>query len=488
VERVSTGVPGLDEVLAGGLPRGTVTLVGGRPGAGKTVLTQQILHHHVREGGRGLSLTTLSEPSDKLLRNIEGFAWFDPAVVGGGVVYLSLHQAIQEQGVAGAVEMVVREARRQRATFLVIDGFRAVHALAGSEVAVRRFVFDLGGQLGLLGVTTLLAGEYGREDTARFPEFTIADGVVALELGLDGVRETRTLQVAKLRGSGYLDGLHPLRIDDAGARVFPRQTAVARVTPYRIGDERVSTGVAGLDAMLGGGLLRNTMTLVLGTPGTGKTLLGLQFLDEGRCRGEPALLVTCDESPEHLELKAAHFGLGEGRFFGPGVGVIYAPSVELDVDELAARIREAVAARGVRRVVVDGVGNLEAALAPGRLNDYVVSLINYVRGQGITAMHIRDVPQLAGGPLNVGGLTYSATSDNVVLMHHVDLGGRLGYVTSVVNTRDSAFDHVVRHHTIDAGGIRIGEPLLRSEATLTGSVSQGAERGGTGRRKGRERA
>ena len=112
----------------------------------------------------------------------------------------------------------------------------------GHADAVRRFVFDLGGQLGLLGVTTLLAGEYGREDTARFPEFTIADGVVALELGLDGVRETRTLQVAKLRGSGYLDGLQPLRIDDAGARVFPRQTAVARVTPYRIGDERVSTG------------------------------------------------------------------------------------------------------------------------------------------------------------------------------------------------------------------------------------------------------
>jgi hypothetical protein len=151
----------------------------------------------------------------------------------------------------------------------------------------------------------------------------------------------------------------------------------------------------------------------------------------------------------------------------------------MEVDALAARIREAVEGHGLRRIVIDGATNLESALDPRRLNDYVVSLINYFRGHDVTSMYVRDVSQLAGGPLNVGGLTYSATACNVVLMHHVDLGGRLGYVASVVKTRDSAFDPVVRHYTIDPRGIHVGEPLLPSQGTLTGSITQGAGSGET---------
>jgi circadian clock protein KaiC len=372
----------------------------------------------------------------------------------------------------------VREVRAQRATLLVIDGFRAVHDLAASELDVRRFIFELGGQLRMLETTTLLVGEYAPTDSARFPEFTIVDGIVLLDLGLGHVRETRTLQVTKLRGSGYLGGRHSFEITPDGAQVYPRQTAVARVTPYRLTDRRLSTGVEGLDAMLGGGILENAATLLVGTPGTGKTLVGLRFLEEGRRLGEPGLMVTCDESPEHLELKAAHFGLGGGRYFDGLVDVLYAPAVEMDVDALAARIRAATAARGLRRIVIDGATNLESALDPARLNDYVVSLINYFRGHDVTSVYIRDVSQLAGGPLSVGGLTFSATACNVVLMHHIDLGGRLGYVVSVVKTRDSAFDPVVRHYAIDLDGIHVGEPLLRSEGTLTGSTTQGATREG----------
>jgi circadian clock protein KaiC len=479
MQRLASGVPGLDEVLNGGLPAGGIFLIGGQPGVGKTVLTQQVMFHHARRGGRGLFLTTLSEPIDKVIEHCQGFAWFDQALVGDRVGYLSIYDSIQEHGVAGAIDVVVREMRRQDATLLVIDGFRAIHDLAPSPLEVRHFIFELGGQLRMLGATTLLVGEYMPTDSSRFPEFTIVDGIVLLDLGLGGVREARTLQVTKLRGSGYLGGRHALEITSDGACVYPRQTAVARVTPYRVTDRRLSTGVEGLDAMLGGGVLENSATLAVGTPGTGKTLLALRFLEEGRRVGEPGAMVTCDESPEHLELKARHFGLGGGRFFDETVRVIYAPAVEMEVDALATRIREAVEGHGLRRIVIDGATNLESALDPRRLNDYVVSLINYFRGHDVTSMYVRDVSQLAGGPLNVGGLTYSATACNVVLMHHVDLGGRLGYVASVVKTRDSAFDPVVRHYTIDPRGIHVGEPLLPSQGTLTGSVTQGAGSGET---------
>jgi circadian clock protein KaiC len=476
MERLASGVPGLDEVLGGGIPRGGILLVGGQPGVGKTVLSQQVMYHHVRQGGRGLFLTTLSEPVDKVLEHNEGFSWFDRALVGDRVAYLSLYEAVQERGASGAVDVVVREMRRQEATLLIVDGFRALHDLAASELEVRRFIFQLGGQLRMLGATTLLVGEYAPADSARFPEFTIVDGIVLLDLGLGHVRERRTVQVTKLRGSAYLGGRHGLEITADGAHVYPRQTAVARVTPYRITDRRVSVGYADVDAMLGGGVLENSATLVVGTPGTGKTLLALRFLDEGRRLGEPGAIITCDESPEHLELKAAHFGLGDGRYFDDLVRCIYAPAVEMDVDALATRVRETVAAHGLRRIVVDGAANLESALDPTQLNDYVVSLINYFRGRDITSIYVRDVSQLAGGPLSVGGLTFSATACNVLLMHHVDLGGRLGFVASVVKTRDSAFDPVVRHYSIDPNGIHIGDPLLPSQGTLTGMATQGADR------------
>jgi hypothetical protein len=148
----------------------------------------------------------------------------------------------------------------------------------------------------------------------------------------------------------------------------------------------------------------------------------------------------------------------------------------MDVDALAARIREAIATHGLRRIVIDGATNLESALDASRLNDYVVSLINYFRSNGITSVYVRDVSQLAGSPLSIAGLTFSATACNVLLLHHVELGGRLGFVASVVKTRDSAFDPVVRHYAIDPSGIHVGEPLLPSQGTLTGSVAQGAER------------
>jgi circadian clock protein KaiC len=476
VDRLITGVPGLDEVLGGGIPKGGIFLIGGQPGVGKTVLTQQLMYHHARLGGRGLFLTTLSEPVDKVLEHNQGFAWFDRALVGGAVAYLSIYDAVQQDGIANAVDVVVREMRRQEATLLIVDGFRAVHDLVDSEVDVRRFIFELGGRLRMLDATTLLVGEYSPTDSARFPEFTIVDGIVLLDLGLGQVRERRTLQVTKLRGSAYLGGRHAFEITGEGTRVYPRQTAVARVTPYRLTNRRISTGVADFDQMLGGGMLENSATLVVGTPGTGKTLLGLRFLDEGRRLGEPGAMVTCDESPEHLELKASHFGLGGGRFFDEKVHCIYAPAVEMDVDALAARIREAIAAHGLRRIVIDGAANLESALDPSRLNDYVVSLINYFRGHDITSIYVRDQHQLSGGPLNIGGLTFSATACNVMLLHHVDLGGRLGFVVSVVKTRDSAFDPVVRHFRIDLDGIHVGEPLLPSQGTLMGPVTPGGER------------
>jgi circadian clock protein KaiC len=473
VERLPTGVPGLDEVLGGGLPVGAAVLVAGPPGAGKTVLAQQVAFHHAAAGGRALFLTTLSESVDKLVRHGTGFAWFDPARLGREIAYLSLYDPIQADGLGGAVELVVREARAAGATLLVLDGMRAVHDLA-PPVEVRRFLFRLGGQLALLGTTTLLVGEYALEETDRFAEFTIVDGVLRLARARVGARSARTLEVVKLRGVAALDGRHGFAIGSDGITVFPRQTALVQAVPYAIGDDRLSTGDPGLDAAVGGGLLAGSLTLLAGTPGTGKTLLGLQFLAAGRAGGQRGLLVTLDESRPHLERKAAAFGLADGGpfFDGARLDMLHAPAVELDPDALAARLRAAVG-RGVARVVVDGVGGLEATVPPGPLAEYVVSVGNFLRGAGATTVLIQDELALVGAPIHVGNAAFAAAMDTVVLLRHLVVGNRLAVATLVAKVRDSAFDPTLRYHAIGPAGYRLGD-AVGPEASLATVAPVGA--------------
>lgn len=471
MERLSTGVPGLDEILDGGLPRGMLVMVGGPPGAGKTVLAEQVLFHHARQGAHALFLTTLSEPHDKLLRHAEGFTWFDPNLIGTQIEYLSLYQTASSEGLEAVAALVVQLVRERGATLVALDAFRSLRLLADDELDVRRFVFQLGGQLSLLGVTTFLTGEYNYAAIDESVEFPVVDAILMLSHERQHRRRQRFLEVVKLRGSAFLDGTHTLRIDATGLSVYPRHTVLTRVTPYAMGEHRLSTGVAALDTMFGGGLIAHSATAIVGTPGVGKTLLGLQFLAEGARQGEAGLMVSLDESDPHLEQRAHLFGLaepGDHFFDGERLRMRWEPAVELQPDVLAAHLRQEIAARPVRRVVLDGITNLEAALAPDELNDYTIALINYLRGQGVTSLLIQDLAEIADTRVSVANVTMAATTDGILLMRHVELNGRLERVLSVIKQRDSTLDPLLRRYAIDAHGLHIGDPIEGVEQVLTG--------------------
>jgi circadian clock protein KaiC len=390
--------------------------------------------------------------------------------LGREVQFFSLYEAIRDGGTAQALEIIVGAVRARPVELLILDAYRGVRDLVGDELELRRFMFELGGQLGLLGVTVLLTGEYAREDIDRYVEFTVADGIIHLNHGLVLRRQTRTLEVVKMRGTGFLGGLHTLQVDARGVSVFPRHSALARRSEYAMGSARLSTGVPELDAMLGGGPVENSLNLIVGTPGVGKTLLGLQFLADGARRGERGVMMSLDESGPHLEQKAAHFNLvaGERPFFdGDLLRMLWEPAVETDVDIVASHLREAVAGRGVRRLVMDAMANIEGALEPTALTDYIMSLTNYLRGEGVTVMMINDMSELAGGVVSVGGFTFSATADNIVLMRQAEVQARLRFTLAVVKMRDSGFDPVVRQYTIEPRGLRIGEAVPPVRSILT---------------------
>jgi circadian clock protein KaiC len=469
MDRLTTGIPGLDQVLAGGLPQGALIFLGGAPGTGKTLLGEQIAFTEAAAGRASLIVTALSEPHEKLIRHAEGFHWFDWARIGREVEFLSLYQTVLDAGLSGAMDLIVRTTHERQASTLIFDGFRGLRDLGGDELAIRRFIFELGGKLGLLGATTLLVGEYARDDVDRYPEFTIADGILMLRNDLVGVRHERSLEVVKLRGSDYLGGRHRFTISPAGLTVFPRQATLVADADYRLGAARLPIGVAGLDAMIGGGLRAHSVSLLLGTPGTGKTILALQFLAQGARQGERGVLVTFHESPAHLRDQAEALGVAEPELFANGsLEILYESPIELNADRVAARVRAAIAEGGVRRLAVDSLTNLEYELEPTTQSDYLIALTTYLRTQWVTTLLLKEIPELAGGPLTLAGMTVSVTVDNILLLRHVELDGQLERIVSVIKIRDSAFNARVHRYHIGGGGFAIGEPLAGVEGILIG--------------------
>jgi circadian clock protein KaiC len=368
---------------------------------------------------------------------------------------------------------VVRTARQHDARMVILDGFRGLRRVAGleppGEVDGGWFLYRLGAQLALLGATTVVLLEGDPDDSARLPELTVGDVVICLRRAFVGTRERRLLEVSKVRGAAPLAGLHAYQLGSDGFTVWPRLEAWAATTQPSWSHQPVPFGVRALDALLHGGLTAGTTTLAAGSPGTGKTLLGLHFLAEGARRGEPGLFVGFMESAAQLHWKARAFGLdlaaGED-----GVRLVVTPAHDLEVDRVADMLREEVAARGVRRLVIDSAAHLERAMAdPMRTPEFFGALVAFLRAQGVTTYLPFEIAKIVGEELDFGDTPLSVLAENLLLLRHVEYQGALHRVISVLQMRFSDFDHVIREFSIEAGrGMVVHNEVLAADGVLTG--------------------
>jgi circadian clock protein KaiC len=438
VERLTTGIAELDLITGGGLPTGSLTVIAGPPGTGKTILANQICFANAKPERKAIYYTTLSEPHAKLIRFVEPFLFFDETRIGDSIEIIHLPIPTEATGLSRIAEEVARKNFESRPAIVVIDSSKILHDFADPE-EVRRVVYDLASKIAHTDTVLLLVGEYTLGETQTAPEFAVADGIFYLANDLDGAFDTRTLRVLKMRGSPYLSGTHSFRIGWNGLEVFARLESVAPVAvPER--DGRVSTGVERLDAMLGGGVPAESATLVAGPTGAGKTLLGLQFAAAGIARGEQCHYVSFRESERQLLAKADAFELGLRDAVASGALTIRHPRpVELGLDQLAYELRTAVRSAGSRRVVVDSLGELEqAARATGRLQDYLWALVEFLRSCGATTLLTTETPALFGGVVELPrGMTF--TTENLIALHYTAADGHVGRELGVVMMRDS--DH-----------------------------------------------
>ena len=340
--------------------------------------------------------STLSEPLEKIIRFGQTLEFFDAAAVGRSVFYEDLGQVAGRDGLAGVGDHVAAVLKQRRPGLVVIDSFKALHALADSDAGFRTFLHQLA-WLTAFPAASLWVGEYEPGEAATSPEFAVADAIIELAVVPLGQREKRFLHIRKLRGSGFLSGLHGYRLTSDGLRLFPR---LADITPdggYPLGGRRITTGIGGLDAMMGGGLWPGSATMVAGPSGSGKTIMGLHFIYGGAEHGERGIVATLQENPTQLDRMITGLGWPAAD---PAVEVMYRSPVDIYIDEWVHDLLETVERTQARRILIDSLMDLQvAAIDETRFREFMYSLAQRFSRQEITVLStLRDSPARAATP------------------------------------------------------------------------------------------
>lgn len=466
----SSGVPNLDLVLGGGVPAGDLVLVTGAAGSGKTTLALQMAFHTAARGEAACFVTTSSESPERLLTHARSYTFYDERLVGERVFLLSLFPLIRE-GMPAVRDALEREVREHGATLLVLDGLMTLYDLDAEPREVRRFLYELSSMLSSLGCTLLVTNSRAEaDDPVRVAELTMADALLRLSQPVLSGRSHRLLQVVKVRGRKPLLGLHAARVDERGLEVFPRFESLARAAEAEIPEVRVPSGQPELDGMLSGGLPAGSVTALAGAAGTGKTLLGLQFLLEGARRGETGSLLSLRETQGEMVARARGFGLDlappirEGR-----IRFVHRLPVDLPVDALMQELDGALERERPDRFVLDGAAELLAAVAEEpRRTALVQVLAGLLRSRGITAMIPLTVPKAVGPELDPERTPLAAIAHNLVLLRHVEYAGELHRILSLLKVRDSDFDPSIRRYLITSEGMRVLAPHDTPAGLLAG--------------------
>jgi circadian clock protein KaiC len=464
-DKVATGLPGLDAVLQGGFIRGALYMFLAPPGSGKTICANQICFQHVASGGRAVYLTLLTESHSRMLSSVEQFSFFDRTQLGAGLSYVSGYTTLEQDKLKGLLALVRQTVSEQKASFLVIDGLVALGSLGESEIETKKFIHELQVFIELIGCTAvvLMGATEGSESYALH---TMVDGLLHMRRDNVGMEVARTLEVAKFRGGDTLMGRHLFTISDAGVTIYPRTESWrgrARTPPTVSLTPPAAFGISGVDAMLGDGLRSGSITMVLGAPGSGKTLLGLNLLTAGANLGEPGLYFGFFENPAELCRRADSVGIDLSAHVQAGLVEIMweSPLVSL-ADELAERLLEAIRSRGFKRLFIDGIGGFKDSLVYAeRSRLYFAALCSELRSLSVVTLLSEQTLHLSELEFPEHGLT--AMLDTVIGLQRVERGPRVHKLISLLKEREGGGDPSSRGFSIGPQGFVVSEALPEDE-------------------------
>jgi len=472
INRLPSGVPRLDDILGGGWPEYSFNLIVGEPGSGKTTLAHQFMFANAAPDRPALYFTVLGEPTLKMLRYQQQFTFFDMSKVNNVVQFANLSDEAMTNDLSRVFDAIVAKIEEVSPRIVIVDSFRTLlpQSQADDGMPVQEFVQRLAMHLTTWQATTFLLGEYPEAQIRENPVFTMADGLLTMNQHTNRNSMVRQVQVLKMRGNAPQPGLHTIRISDRGVQAFPRMLKPIEEAQLEITPELISTGVEGLDEMLGGGTLRGNGILVAGPVGSGKSTMAVQFIAEGVARGEPGVVVIFEETaPKYLDqAKVLGFDLGDMIRRGM-VEVVYVRPLDLSMDETLYAIQAAVDKINARRVILDSISGLEAALAPAFKEDFLESLyrlLGALTGSGVTILLTVEVTE-AYNEMRFTPHPISFLTHDIVLQRYYEFEGELHTFLTVVKTRARGHSHEMRRYQVTGSGLVVGERL----SDLTGVIT-----------------
>lgn len=488
----ATGTPGLDQILGGGFPPNRLYLVEGDPGSGKTTLALKYLIEGAKRGEAGLYVT-LSETKDEIQEVATSHGWSLEGIdlvelvaseesLTPDAQYTMYHPSETELG--ETTKAVLDEVQRVKPKRVVFDSLSEMRLLAQNPLRYRRQILALK-QFFAGRKSTVLLLDDKTSDESDLQVRSIAHGVLTLEqLSPEYGAERRRLRVVKLRGRPYRGGYHDFTIVKGGLNVFPRLVAADHHGEFE--HEKVNSGLAPLDALLGGGLDRGTSTLIMGPAGSGKSSIAVQYVVAAARRGERAAIFTFDESRGTLLTRSAALGVDLRPQIEAGqVMVQQVDPAEMSPGEFVQNVRSCVEEEGCRIIVIDSLNGYMNAMPEERfLTIQLHELLTYLGQKGVTTIMVVAQHGLMGNAMQ-SPVDVSYLADSVILTRYFELKGRVKKAISVVKKRSGAHEETIRELRVGEGAIRVGDPLDNLWGVLTGVPTQEphgppAERGGGG--------
>jgi circadian clock protein KaiC len=484
INKLPTGVPGLDDIVGGGLPEFSFNIIAGAPGSGKTTLAHQFVFANATPERPALYFTVLGESALKMLRYQQQYSFFDPAKLPDSIRFINLSQVVLEKNLGAVLEEITTEVEKANPA-VVVDSFRTMVRKPQSDMDLQSFIQRLALFLASWQATTFLIGEYAEEELRDNPIFTVADGLFWLRQTTERNSIVRKLQIIKLRGQASVPGLHTFRITNAGIQAFSRTFGLTARVRNLVGQRRLSFGIPELDKMLDGGVREGDSVLIAGSSGTGKSVLATQFIAAGIRENEPAIIAVFEERPQAYAERAASLGLDLETPQKDGMlTILYLRPLDLSVDETMHSILNAVQKIGARRLVIDSLAGFEMALSPGFRADFRESLYRMIfalTGIGVTILSTVEVDEsFTEFPFSTYSISFLC--DDIIRLRYVSIDDQLRKAMAVIKMRGGNHAKDIREYEITSKGVVIVNQRLTGYQGLISGLPVRSNRSAKGKR------
>ena len=478
MEKLSTGMPGFDTVGFGGLPKGRSTLVAGTAGSAKTVFAMQFLVKGIELGENGVFVTFEETPAD-LRRNMLSLGWECGRLEEEKkLAFVDASPRPEEERIeAGAFDFAALVARieacvrRIDAKRVVLDSIGAMFAQFKDPAAVRKELYRISAALKHMNVTAIVTSErtedYGAISRHGMEEF-VADNVVLLRNTLEEEKRRRTLEILKFRGTDHQKGEFPFVVSDEGVVVIPLSSIQLAQSSTTL---RITSGSAELDAMCGGGFFRDSVILVSGATGTGKTLMVTAFMAGGIAKGERCLAFCFEESRQQFFRNAAGWGFDFEQLEKDGHLKVVTDYPEImPLENHLIRMKKIIEEFKPNRVAIDSLSALERNSTARSFREFVISLTAFVKDQQMAGL-LTSTTALLGG-MSVTEAHISSICDSIILLRYVEVYGEMRRALTVLKMRGSPHDKEIREFNIDGTGMHLGKAFRNVTGILAGNPTQ----------------